>query len=126
MKVNPKWKSSESEMKVKKISIFTECEMKAKYKFEISAKLQRKWNESEKIFSHIFYHYSGTVTNALDKIKELWQRYKKRINLNKIDQFNFIKLLNMDQLKDKSLTVDELIYFFIVLNLILDLYELKQ
>jgi hypothetical protein len=40
MRVNPKGKSSESEMKVKKNSIFTENEMKSKYKFEISAKLQ--------------------------------------------------------------------------------------
>jgi hypothetical protein len=40
-----KWNESE-----KKNSIFTESEMKAKYKFEISAKSQWKWNEKEKIF----------------------------------------------------------------------------
>jgi hypothetical protein len=38
MRVNPKGKSNESQMKVKKISIFTESELKSKYKFEISAK----------------------------------------------------------------------------------------
>jgi hypothetical protein len=62
---NPKGKSSERKMIVKKISVFTESEMKSKYKFEFSAKLQWKWNfylwkwdEIETVF------YTFSITNV--------------------------------------------------------------
>jgi hypothetical protein len=60
-------------MKVKKISIFTESEMKSKYKFEISAKLQWKWNN---FFTH-FLSLFGTKNSVI----RIWEN-SKFLNLN--------------------------------------------